>query len=141
MTAKEYLQQLLKYKIQADNKRKQYNNAVKNLKFLQGIDYQRDKVQTSPEDSISVAIANLVDAEREALEAIEKSNELLREGTTRINGLSKKEYVDVLTKRYLQDDPKERTFEAISCAMGYTYYHTCHLHGEALQEFEQKYLR
>lgn len=140
MTAKEYLLQVRRCKLHADNKRKQYNHAVENLKFLQGIDYAKDRVQTSPEDSLSVTMAHLVDAEREALEAIEESNRLLQEGTTRINSLSKHEYVEVLTRRYLEDDATKRTFEAISCAMGYTYFHTCHLHGEALQEFEKKFM-
>ena len=141
MTAKEYLRQMRKYKIQAQNKRIQYMTALENLRFLQGIDYAKDKVQTTVTDTLADAMAKLVDAENEALEAIDKSTKLLAEGITRINSLSKQEYVDVLTKRYLEDEPDKRSFEHIACEMGYTYYHVCHLHGEALQEFERKYLK
>ena len=141
MTAKEYLLRLRKLKRQAENKRKQCENIRDHLLFLQGIDYTKDKIQTSAKDPMSDAMSKLLDLEAETEEAIIKYNDAYDEGVNRINGLSKHEYVEILSKRYLEDDYQKRRFESIACDINYSYDRTIHMHGEALQEFERKYLR
>ena len=141
MTAKEYLLDLRKLRKQRDNKMRQYKDLRDSLEYVQAIDYAKDKVQTSAKDQLSETMANLLDLEKDTLECINKYDSMYDEAIDRINGLSKKEYIDILTMRYLDDDPKERKFEHIACVINYSYVRTCHMHGEALQEFEKKYLR
>ena len=141
MTAKEYLNSLRKLQRQKNNKIRQCESIRDSLLFLQGIDYQKDKIQTSAKDQLSEAMAKLLDLEDETIECIEKYNIQYNEAINRINNLSKKEYIDILIMRYLEEDPKKRKFEHIACQINYSYVRTCHMHGEALQEFERKYLR
>lgn len=141
MTAKEYLQDLRKLKRKTDNRIRQCKNIRENLEFLQGIDYSKDKVQTSAKDQLAETMSKLLDLEKETLELINEYQRMYDEGVERINGLSRKEYVDILTLHYLEDDYEKRKFEHIACVIHYSYVRTCHMHGEALQEFERKYLQ
>lgn len=141
MTAKEYLLDLRKLRRKTDNRVKQCKNIRENLMFLQGIDYGKDKIQTSAKDQLADTMSKLLDLEAETVELIHKYEERYNEGVKRINSLSRKEYVDILTMRYLEDDYEKRKFEHIACEINYSYVRTCHMHGEALQEFEKKYLQ
>lgn len=140
MTAKEYLLQVRKTKFNAENKQKQYERIRQSITYLEGLRYDKDRVQTSPRDALSEMMAELIDSESEVLQSLKEYNDIFNDCIDKINGLSKEEYVEILTRRYICDDRDERRFENISVAMGYSYYRTCHLHGEALQEFEEKYL-
>lgn len=140
MTAKEYLLQAQKLKVQLDNKQKQYNKARESLSYLDGIRYDKDRVQTSPSDKLSETIIRIVDLENEAISALEEYQTLYAECVDRINGLSRREYVEILSRRYLEDDYDERKFERIACVINYSYRQTCRMHGEALQEFQERYL-
>lgn len=140
MTAKEYLLQVQKLKIQAENKKKQYEKARESLSYLDGIRYDKDKIQTSPKDNLSETIVRIVALEDSALAALLKYNEVYAECVDKINALSRKEYVEILSRRYLDDDYSERKFERIACVIDYSYRQTCRMHGEALVEFEKKYL-
>lgn len=140
-TAKEYLLNIRKLKRKMNTKKRQIENIRENLEFLKGIDYTKDKVQTSSKDQLGEAVTNLSYLESEVAEAIVRYEKMYNESVNRINGLSKKEYIDILTMRYLEDDHTKRKFEYIACKINYSYDRTCHLHGEALQEFEKKYLQ
>ena len=140
MSAKEYLLQAQKLKRQAENKQKQYDKARESVTYLEGIRYDKERVQTSPKDTLSEAVVRLVALEVSALQALVKFNELYADCVDKINSLSKKEYVDILTMRYLSDSYSERKWEYIACKLDYSYRQTCRMHGEALQEFEKKFL-
>lgn len=141
MTAKEYLNQLRKLMLNRNTRIRQCEDIRRNLTFLQGIDYSKDRVQTSAQDQLAETISNLVDLEQEAVDYIQKYNAMYDEAIKRINGLSRKEYVEIIMMRYLEEDANKRKFEHIACTINYSYVRTCHMHGEALQEFERKYLR
>lgn len=140
MTAKEYLLQLRKYERAAKNKQKEYDRIRKSLVFLQGIAYDKDRVQTSPKDTLSETIAELVDAENEAVAAIAQYVDMYNNIVDKINSLSRPEYVEILSKRYLSETYQERRLVAIACDMDFSYERVKHMHGEALQEFSQKFL-
>ena len=140
MTGKEYLNGLRKLKRKRDNKVRQCQDIRDKILFLQGIDYGKDKVQTSAHDQLSATMAVLLDLESEAMDLIDRYSRLYNEAINRINSLSRKEYIDILLMRYLEEDPKERKFEHIACVINYSYVRTCHLHGEALRELEDRYL-
>ena len=108
MTAKEYLLDLRKLRRKTDNRVKQCKNIRENLMFLQGIDYGKDKIQTSAKDQLADTMSKLLDLEAETVELIHKYEERYNEGVKRINSLSRKEYVDILTMRYLEYDYEKR---------------------------------
>lgn len=141
MTAKEYLQRLRKTKRIIENKKRQCANIRENIEFLKGIDYSRDRVQTSAKDQMSETMATLIDLENEVARDIVEYEVMYAEGVNRINSLSRQEYIEILTRRYLEDDYEKRKFEYIACEINYSYDRTCHMHGEALQEFKRKFLR
>lgn len=141
MTAKEYLQNCHRLKIQMENKKRSYDSIRKSITYLQGVAYERDRVQTSPTDALSNTMAKLVDAEREAMDAIWEYESVYSECMKRINSLSKYEYIRILMLRYFSDDYEARKFESIALDIAYSYVRTCHLHGEALREFEEKFLK
>lgn len=140
MTAKEYLLQLRKLQRNATNKQKEYKRIKESLSFLQGIAYDKDRVQTSPKDTLSETITSLVDAENEAVAAIAQYIDMYNDCVNKINSLSRYEYVEILSRRYLEDDYKKRRLVSIACDLNYSYERTKHMHGEALQEFSKKYL-
>ena len=141
MTAKEYLVQLRKLKIKVKNKKEQCNTLRENIEYIRGQDYSTDKVQTSVTDQMASTMAKLIDLESETLRLIARYELMYDEGINRIHSLSKPEYIFILQTRYLDDDYAKRRFESIACDLNYSYDRTIHLHGEALQEFERKFLR
>ena len=141
MTAKEYLTQLRKLMLKTKSRVAQCETIRDHLVFLQGIDYSKDKVQTSAADQLSETMATLLDLEQETVELIYEYNRMYHEALNRIDGLSKWEYVKILKLRYLSEKPSDRKFEHIACELDRSYVRTCHMHGEALQEFEKKYLK
>lgn len=140
MTAKEYLLQLRKLQRNATNKQKEYKRIKESLTFLQGIAYDKDRVQTSPKDTLSETISSLVDAENEAVAAITQYLDLYNDCVDKINSLSRYEYVEILSRRYLEDDYQKRRLVSIACDLNFSYERVKHMHGEALQEFSRKYL-
>ena len=141
MTAKEYLLQLRSLRLKTQNRIAQCKTLRDNIQFLQGIDYSKDRIQTSAQDQLSETMSKLLDMEQETVELINEYNRMYKEGVERINSLSRHEYTEILTLRYLEDDKDKRKFEHIACEINYSYVRTCHMHGEALQEFERKFLR
>lgn len=137
MTAKEYLNQLRKLMLKTNNKIRQCEDIREKVMFLQGIDYRRDKVQSSTQDQLSATMAVLLDLEKETLEYINEYSLMYNNAINIINNLSRREYIVILKMRYLEEDPKKRKFEHIACEINYSYVRTCHMHGEALQEFER----
>lgn len=140
MTAKEYLLEIQKYHFMVVNKEKQLNRiqeSVNQLLSIQGIRYDRDRVQTSPQDQMSESVAKLLDAERDLERCIMDYNTVINKRVDQINAMEKTEHVIILSKRYLSD--RTTNFETIADEMGYSYNRACHIHGEALRAFEKKY--
>lgn len=140
MTAKEYLQNCRKLKIQMENKKRVYDSIRNSIIYLQGIAYDRDKVQTSPSDALSSTMSKLVDAEREAMDAIWEYERYFNDCMDKINSLSRREYTEILTRRYFSEKYYDSRLVQIACDLDYSYERTKHLHGEALQEFYRKFL-
>lgn len=140
MTAKEYLLEIQKYHFMVLNKENQLRRireSVSQLLSIQGIRYDRDRVQTSPQDPMSGNVAELIDAERELEKCIMEYNAVINRRVDQINSMDKTEHVIILSKRYLSD--KTTNFQTIADDMGYSYDRACHIHGEALREFEKKF--
>ena len=137
MTAKEYLTQLRKLMLKTKSRVAQCEMIRNQLIFLQGIDYSKDKVQTSAIDQLSETMTKLLDLEQETVKLVAEYNQMYNEALDRINRLSKWEYMKIIELRYLSEEPSKRKFEYIACQLDRSYVRTCHMHGEALQEFEK----
>lgn len=140
MTAKEYLRQCRTLKTQMENKKRIYDNIRNSIVYLRGVSYDMEKIQVSPSDALSETMAKLIDAEREAMNAIWEYEQFYDSCVDKINSMSRPEYVEILTRRYLKDDYSSKQLLHIALDMDYSYERVKHMHGEALQEFYRKYL-
>ena len=136
VSAKEYLQEIRRFKYCIENKMRQREHLLESISFLEGVSYDRDKVQTSPKDALSENVMRVLDLDREIEEAIHKYNEEMNRRINQINSMSKPEYVALLFMRYV--DMKK--FEEIAIEMKYDYWYTCRLHGDALRAFADTFL-
>ena len=135
MTAKEYLSQVRQCHHAIDRKRKQLDKARRNYKYITGISYDRDKIQTSPIDGLSEAVVNIVQLEQDIESVVFRYAFIIDRCVSMINGMDKEQHKNVLFERYVE----EKDFETIASEMHVSYYRICHVHGEALQEFAKKY--
>lgn len=135
MNAKQYLSQLRSL----DRKIAARMEEVKRLKaertFLQGVSYDRDRVQTSATGNAQFErLADIItDTERKVVELARLRHRIMMQ----IEAMDKPEHTEILQLRYVENE----RFEAIACTMGYTYSWTVQLHGHALQAFYNKWLK
>lgn len=135
MTAKEYLQQVKLADIKMLQRVNQLKEVRQSISYISGIDYSKDRVQSSPHAG-NTQIEKLVDLEAEVNKLIDETVAAKHKIITEIQMLDNADYVQLLYKRYIEYKP----FETIASEMFLSYYRTCHLHGEALQSFQQKVL-
>lgn len=138
MTAKEYLKEIRKIDISIDQKQIEYETLKGNRTYVGGMDYSAEWVQTSPDGSGFTRISDrLADMQREINDEIDQWHDMRHERIGQIQQLSKVEYVDILFRKYVQ----YQSLETIAGDLDKSYYRICHLHGEALQEFEKSFLK
>lgn len=137
MTAKEYLKEIKKIDVAIDQKQIEYETFKGSRTYIGGMDYSAELVQTSPDGSGFTRISDrITDMQREINDEIDQWHDMRHERIGQIQQLSKVEYVSILFKRYVQ----YKSLETVASEMDFTYNYTCNLHGEALQEFTEKFL-
>ena len=138
MTAKEYLQEIQKYDRYIEQKQIEFDNLYIMRGGSGGIDYSKERVQTSPDGQGFTKVSDrLVDLQREINVTIDRFLQIKHDRIDEIQRLSKVEYADILFKRYVE----YKSFEQISYEMNYTYRYVCNLHGHALKEFEDSIIK
>lgn len=140
MTAKEYLSKLRIYEQSANNKQKQYELIRKGIRYLENIRHDEEELGTTPQGTLSDSIAKLKDSEKEVVAETERYINLYNDGVEKINSLSRPEYVEILTRRYLENDHIKRKLEWIAVDLQFSYDRIRHMHTEALQEFSRRFL-
>lgn len=136
LSAKTYLAQLEVIDIKIAQDLERLNDMMINARSTEGIDYSRERVQTSPSgDKLCNDITRYVTLNDEINTEIDlfvnAKNQIIRE----IRGLHDKNYINVLYKTYVQ-------FKSISQAakeMKKSYSYVLELHKKALTEFEETY--
>lgn len=136
LSAKTYLAQLEVIDIKIAQDLERLNDMMINARSTGGIDYSRERVQTSPSgDKLCNDITRYVTLNDEINTEIDlfvnAKNQIIRE----IRGLHDKNYINVLYKTYVQ-------FKSISQAakeMKKSYSYVLELHKKALTEFEETY--
>lgn len=97
-----------------------------------------ERVQSSGDkDRLGATVAKIIDKEKEIDEEVDKYIDIKQKIINQINNMSQESYSDILYYRYVAcmkwDDVMDNTHISHS--------HIFRLHGQALMEFEDKYLK
>lgn len=135
MTAKEYLSEL-------DNMRDIMRSMQEHIEELYGIagglkaiTYDKDRVQTSPENRFEKLMVKVDEAGNQYATELAAYTRAYDQRRKMINALRNRTHSKILRLRYLDG----KRWEEIAVATGYTFRHVTRLHGEALQAFTDKY--
>lgn len=138
MTAKEYLKEVKKIDVAIDQKQIEYETLKGSRTYVGGMDYSAERVQTSPDGLGFTRLSDrIADMQREINDEIDQWHDMRHERIGQIQELSKVEYVDILFRKYVQ----YQSLETIAGDLHKSYHRICHLHGEALQEFEKRFFK
>lgn len=137
MTAKEYLREIRILDKRIDQKQREFDTLKRGRTYVGGMDYSQERVQTSAGQGFMGLSDKLVDMQREINGDIDRFNDIRHARINQIQQLSRIDYMDILFRRYVQ----YQSFETIAGEMQMSYYWVCHLHGEALKEFDDKFLK
>lgn len=138
MKAKEYLQQLQRLDTVINQKIKEVQDLRVQMQSGGGIDYSKERVQSSPSGDAPFVkpICKIIDLEAEINAEIDKFVDEKHKIINQIQGLKNSDYISLLFKRYAEF----KSLERICVEMNFSYDYIKHLHGYALKEFEDKIL-
>lgn len=135
MDAKEYLLSLKHIEVRIRNMSEElqrYNDIATNISARM----DGERVQTSLSgDKLSMAVAKIVDLEKEIYDEIEHLKIVRRDILEKIYGMEKLRDQEVLRMRYVN----HLTFEQIATEYGKTRRQITNWHGYALENFRKKY--
>lgn len=137
MTAKEYLRTLRWTELSIETRKDELRRLDAEYTYLSGISYDRDRVQTSPSGDAFPQSDRRIDLALKIREDILAMQKLRTDIIGKITGLDNPLYSQVLLERYVN----YLSFDDIADKMHYSYVYITHIHGEALQEFTNKYLK
>lgn len=135
MKAKDYLKQLELLDTKINQKMQQVSELRQMAQASGAIDYSKDRVQSSPSDSLSNAVIRYVTLEEEIDKQIDHFVDMKNLIINQIQGLQNVDHVKLLFKRYVEF----KRLEVIAVEMNYTYQYIRELHGYALAEFQRTY--
>ena len=139
MTARTYLKKIRWNEIKIQERKIQLRGLGGSYNYMQAIDYARDKVQTSPRDSLGEMVARELDRNShiaaEVIALIGRLERQKHEIIGQIQNMAKAEHCSLLFKIYVEHK------DLLTCAqeMDYTYGSIANLHGEALTAFAMQY--
>lgn len=138
MKAKEYLQQLQRLDTVINQKIKEVHNLRLQARSTGGLDYSKERVQSSPSGDAPFVkpICRIIDLEAEINAEIDKFVDEKHKIINQIQSLKNSDYISLLFKRYVEF----KKFETIAVEMNFSYDYIKHLHGYALKDFEDKIL-
>lgn len=137
MKAKEYLQQLKRLDELINQKNKEIDDLRHRATSVSGIDYSKERVQSSPSGDAPFVkpICRIIDLEAEINAEIDRFVNEKHKIINQIQGLKNSDYISLLFKRYVEF----KKFETIAVEMNFTYQYVLNMHGYALKEFESAY--
>ena len=104
---------------------------------LKAIVYDRDRVQTSPVNTLEEQMVRLDEITTKYAEKLAEMYEAIQIREEQIRRMPKVSHREILTERYLL--PRRKSFEQIACDTHRSYDWVRHLHTEALVEFARIY--
>lgn len=141
MTAKEYLLKIKLYNRTLQGISEEIERLYAEAGGLKAIVYDKDRVQTSPEDRLEKMMVRIdEECNKWARMKIRYEREV-RKRVEQINKLNNADHAELLRLRYveLKQDGSQMMLEEIAVRMHLSYHRVKHLHGEALQAFAKKY--
>lgn len=137
MTAKQYLRQIRDLDNKAENDRRYYERCLRDIASLKSPRLDADRVQSSGSGAgFTKLVEKLVDMQAKANKTIDEYIDRRDMIIGQINGIEYP-YSAILFKRYVE----YKDFMTIAQELhNMDYYWVCHLHGDALREFEKHYL-
>ena len=103
---------------------------------MSGMDYSKDRVQVSPEDRLSAAMAEYVDLDAEINRMIDGYVDLKREVYGRISGMENRTHREILFRRFINGQSVPFTAKLMKRSERWVY----RKQSEALRAFETQYL-
>lgn len=139
MTAREYLRQLRCLDTVINQKVEEVNALRARSRSAGGVDYSKEKAQTSAmgEASFVNPVLRVIALEQEINEEIDRFVEQKHKIINQIQALNSADYINVLYKRYVEF----KSLERICVEMHFSYAYVKHLHIRALRTFENKNLK
>lgn len=142
MTAKEYLLEIRKKKHAMNSLMLRCEELRNKAQGVGAIVYDKERVQTSPEDMMSKVVVQLVDLEERYIEAISDYYEAIRIRSEQIEQMENPVFSEILRMRYIEEENGQGlSYEQIAVRMRYKYNTIKTLHWKALRAFENKYLK
>lgn len=143
MTAKEYLSKIQIYRRAILSTQLRIEELEHQASGIRAITYDRDKVQTSPENRIEDIMIKVDALTRKLTRQITKYQSEVLKREKQIAELERAEYAQVLQMKYIDGMNLLQITLAMRDADGgqrYSYDHVKHMHGWALNAFQKKYL-
>ena len=139
MKAKEYLRHLQRLDTMINQKIKELNDLRMISQSTGGMDYSKERVQSSPTGDAPFvqSVLRIAELEKEINAEIDRFVDEKHTVINQIQALQNPRYIDILYKRYIE----YKSLEQICVEMKFSYDHIRHLHGDALKEFGEKFLK
>lgn len=138
ITAKQYLEQLKVIDAKINQKIKERDELRLLATSTGSLEYSKERVNASSTgDTLEKKVIKYVDLEKEINETINEFVDKKHKIIDEIQGLDGVSHIDILFKKYVEN----KRLGVIATEMKYSYSRVKHLHTEALQAFESKYLK
>lgn len=134
MKAKEYLQQLQRLDTMINQKIKELGDLRLMSQSVGGIDYSKERVQSSPSGDAPFVkpVLRMIELEQEINAEIDRFVYEKHEIINQIQALQNPKHIDILYKHYVEF----KRLEIVAVEMNFTYQYIVELHGTALKEFQ-----
>lgn len=134
MKAKEYLQQLQRLDTMINQKIKELGDLRLMSQSAGGIDYSKERVQSSPSGDAPFVkpVLRMIELEQEINAEIDRFVDEKHEIINQIQALQNPKHIDILYKHYVEF----KRLEIVAVEMNFTYQYIVELHGTALKEFQ-----
>lgn len=134
MKAKEYLQQLQRLDTMINQKIKELGDLRLMLQSVGGIDYSKERVQSSLSGDAPFVkpVLRMIELEQEINAEIDRFVDEKHEIINQIQALQNPKHIDILYKHYVEF----KRLEIVAVEMNFTYQYIVELHGTALKEFQ-----
>lgn len=134
MKAKEYLQQLQRLDTMINQKIKELGDLRLMSQSAGGIDYSKERVQSSPSGDAPFVkpVLRMIELEQEINAEIDRFVDEKHEIINQIQALQNPKHIDILYKHYVEF----KRLEIVAVEMNFTYQYIVELHSTALKEFQ-----
>lgn len=142
MTAKEYLLQIRTLRRRCESLENQLQELRTQAEGVKAITYDKDRVQTSPDNRMEILMLRIVDIESKYVKTLANCHAAIQIREKQIAGLDNQLFAEVLTLRYIDNrsfDDMARIIQQKYPGKVYRNDYIRHVHGWALKAFENKY--